>query len=68
MRFKANPEFHKVFGAECLLELFPALLSVGVEVTKVGEYYYISHNGVVASDSAFFSQEEFTECLEEVKR
>jgi hypothetical protein len=48
-----------VFGADCFLQYFPALLTTGVVVEKMPNgFFYIMQDGLNANDTAFFSEEE----------
>jgi hypothetical protein len=66
IKIKDLPSFEgSVFGAECFLKNWPALKTEGVEVQRLGEFFYIWENGKMAHDSAFFTEEDMS-FLEEV--
>lgn len=51
--------FSNVLGADCFIEQFPTLFTIGIQVCKLsnGLYYIVKDNKIV-HDSSFFSQEE----------
>jgi hypothetical protein len=49
---------NKVFGADSFLKHWPHIVTDGVEIEQVSEFFYIMENGKIANDSAFFSQDE----------
>ena len=60
VKVKDQDEFEScVFGADDLLEQWPALLTEGAEVIQSGSMYYLcdAKQGII-SDSAFFSKNE----------
>jgi predicted transglutaminase-like protease len=58
---------NSVFGADCLLEIFPELTTTGVNLLHINDYFYVvDDNNNINSNSAFFTQEEL-HCLEQVK-
>lgn len=64
MKVKANKNFGQVFGADSFIQHWPEILTTGIEVQKDGSLYYVMVDGKQVHDSAFFSEEELTNCLE----
>lgn len=59
MKVKANKRFLSVvFGADDFLKNFPEISTTGIDLKKIGDYYYVMKNAKPVHDSAFFSQEE----------
>tara|TARA_B100000929_G_scaffold247489_1_gene206221 strand:- start:2678 stop:2893 length:216 start_codon:yes stop_codon:yes gene_type:complete len=57
---------NSVFGADDLLELFPALTTSGVSLVQQGSNYYVTDSkGNIVSDCTFFSEEEM-QYMEEI--
>lgn len=64
MKVKAKSNFYNVFGADSFIQHWPEILTTGIEVQKYGSLYYVMADGKQVHDSAFFSEEEITNCLE----
>ena len=64
MIVKAKENFGAVFGADCFLQYWPEIESSGIEVQKMGNYYYVMENGKRVNSSAFFSETELQNYLE----
>lgn len=59
-----NRFISSVFGADDIIKYFPAILTTGVEIQKIDEFYYICENGKPAHDTAFFSDEEMDSLIQ----
>lgn len=57
-KVKNKDDFMLVFGADSFLEYWPQLLTTGVELKELSGCYYIVINGVIAHDTAFFTEDE----------
>lgn len=65
MKVKAGKRFVSiVFGADDFIKNFPEIMTTGVDVKKIGDYYYVMVDGKPVHDSAFFSQEELDDGLQ----
>jgi len=64
MKVKAKSNFYNVFGADSFIQHWPEILTTGIEIKKDSSFYYVVVDGKIAHDSAFFSEEEFEQCLE----
>lgn len=47
-----------VVGADSFLEYWPELETTGVEITFIEEHHYITSNGKMVNDTAFFTEDE----------
>lgn len=48
----------RVFGADSFLQYWPQLTTTGIEIEKLGDYFYIMINNQIANDTAFFNEDE----------
>lgn len=66
-RIKDKEAFlNRVFGADSFLEYWPEIMTEGVPLRRIGDYYYIiDDNGKPVSDTAIFNDKEML-YLEEV--